>query len=123
MIERVQRSIKEPMRDRLRMTVEQLWRQEDHGVICTWEHGRQMRIDNPDLAKRAKAGELVPLGWKGGVKKKLQNNAEIEGCIWYLATWQGIRNEDLDVDMVNRCQLVCSRTGQVVRIAPSPYSV
>lgn len=38
-----------------------------------------------------------------------------------VATWQGIRNEDLDVDMLNGCQLVCSKTGQVVRIAPAPY--
>ncbi|MGK2926488.1 MAG: hypothetical protein ACSLE2_12805 [Lysobacterales bacterium] len=119
MIDRVRRSISEPIRQG--QTTDQLWRQEDHGVICTWEQGRRMREEQPGLAERAERGELVPLGWKGGVEKKLKSNAETHGCMWYLATWQGIRNEDLDIDFRNSRRLICSKTGQVVRITPSPY--
>ena len=43
------------------------WRSSDKGLIWCWERGRQMSEENPELASRARNGELMILGWKGGV--------------------------------------------------------
>ena len=68
---------------------------------------------NADLAARADKGELVMLAWKGGV----QNKGRVErkpGTLSYLATWQGLRGEDLDLALDEERVIVCTRTGQAV---------
>jgi hypothetical protein len=71
-------------------------------------------LPRADLAARAEDGELVPLGLKGGVQKKLKGHAVKHGTLHYLAAWQGLRGEDLDVDLLRETLIVCSKTGQAV---------
>lgn len=64
-------------------------------------------------AEWAARGELRPLPWRGGVVKKLK--AKIRpGTLQYLAMWQGLRGENLDIDTTGETRLRCARTGQVV---------
>ena len=104
------RSISEPIRQGLNFA--QRWHDEGRGLITCWERGREMREQNPELAKRAEQGELVPLPWKGGVEQKLKGDKE--GVWWYLATWQGLCGDDLSIDTSAKRTMVCSKTGQKV---------
>ena len=72
-----------------------------------------MRLQDPDLAARADKGELVMLDWKGGVEEKLKIEKK-PGTLYYLATWQGLRGEDLDVELEGERVIVCTKTGQAV---------
>ena len=53
------------------------------------------------------------MGWKGGVEKKTKKK-EKYGTLSYLAQWQGIRGDDLDIDLTDEKEIVCSRTGTKV---------
>jgi hypothetical protein len=64
-------------------------------------------------AEWASRGELRPLPWRGGVAKKLKA-ATRPGTLQYLAMWQGLRHEDLSVDLDGGTVLTCTRTGQRV---------
>jgi len=108
----VQRSIHQPIREGL--SWEELWLGPDGGLIWCWERGRQKRIDDPELAKQVERGELPLLAWKGGVEKKRQDQKPLTGTLEYLATWQGLRGEDLNIDRNTPITLVCTRTGQAV---------
>jgi hypothetical protein len=108
---RLYRSIHEPIREGL--SWDETWRGPDNSLIYCWEHGRQERVQRPDDAARAEAGELIGLDWKGGVRKKLKVE-KAQGTLRYLATWQGIRGEDLDIELEGERLVVCSRTGQAV---------
>lgn len=106
----VRRSIEMPIR--AGSSWEEKWRGEDHGLICCWERGRLRRIEEPALAARADKGELVPLGWKRAVKEK--GSSGKRGTHQYLATWQGLRGEDLDIVINEETRIVCAKTGDVV---------
>ncbi len=108
---RLHRSIKQPIREGL--SWDQIWRGPDNGLIWCWERGRQERLEEPEKAQQADNGELVPLDWKGGVRKKLKT-AVMPGTLKYLATWQGIRGEDLDIDLEGETIVVCSKWKQAV---------
>jgi len=110
MSQRIYRSYKEPIREGL--SWEELWRGEDEGLITCWEVGRKIRERDPDLAKRVENGELPILGWKGGVEKKIKKKKY--GTLNYLAAWQGLRGEDLDIDLSQEPELICSKTGMKV---------
>ncbi len=105
MREHIYRSIREPIREHL--TFAERWRGPDKGLITCWEVGRKLSESEPGLAERAKKGELPVLGWKGGVTKKIANKI---GTFQYLAQWQGLRGEDLDIDLSKECILICSKT-------------
>lgn len=105
------RAIETPIRTCL--TWDQLWMGHDRGLIWCWERGRQKRFEEPELATRAEQGELVTLAWKGGAEEKLAMD-EKPGSLNYLATWQGLRNEDLDIDIDEKRIICCSKSGQVV---------
>lgn len=75
-----------------------------------WELGRERREKEPHLAVRAENGELPPLGWKGGVESKTKKSWKY-GTLFYLAEWQGLRGDDLDIDPQQEPELTCSRTG------------
>jgi len=92
MSQRIQRSHKEPKRKGL--SWDERWKGEDKGLITCWEVGRELREKEPDLAIRAKNGELPVLGWKGGVEKKTKKG-EKYGTLFYLAQWQGLRGNEL----------------------------
>jgi hypothetical protein len=111
-LEHVRRSIHEPIREFSGM--EHRWRGPDQGLIWCWERGRQIREENPELAQRAKLGELPVLGWRGGVAKKLKAVDTKQGTLRYLAEWQGLRGEDLDIDTASEKVLICTVTGQAV---------
>lgn len=89
------------------------WGDLGHALITCWERGRELAGQDADLAAAARAGELVPLSWKGGVAKAIKPNQRY-GSLYYLATWQGLRGDDLDIDDVQLPQLRCSRHGTAV---------
>ncbi len=111
MATRLRRSIDEPIREGLSWS--ERWEGPDQGLIWCWERGRQERVERPDDAARADKGELVGLDWKGGVEKKFEVDKK-PGTLKYLATWQGLRGEDLDIDLEGERVIVCTRTGQAV---------
>ena len=108
---RIYRSINEPIREGL--SFEEKWRRPDKGLITAWEVGRQLSEKEPELSIRAKNCELPATGWKGGVEKKIKKKQKY-GTQKYLAEWQGLRGEDLDIDLESEQILTCSRTGMTV---------
>lgn len=106
----IYRSHKQPVRQASALSWRERWQGEDRGLITCWEVGRKMREKEPDLARRAENGELPPMGWKGGVEAKTKKG-EKYGTLFYLAQWQGIRGEDLHIDLTREPEIVCSRTG------------
>ena len=114
---RLYRSIEEPIRTGLSWN--ELWLGPDNGLIKCWERGRQYADESPETGDAAKRGELVPNWWRGGVEKKLKNDVvKKDGTIQYLATWLGMRGEDLDIEINSTRTLSCSRTGQTVEYHP-----
>ena len=103
---RIFRSCSEPVRGGL--TWEERWGTIELGIISAWECGMEKRREFPDLASAAMDGELVPLPWKGGVDKAIKG--EKVGVFWYLAMWQGLRGDDLDLDPDNECTKTCTAT-------------
>lgn len=108
---RLQRSIRVPIRTS--PTYDESWNGPDRGLFGCWERGRKLRIEDPELAQRADSGELVILVWRGGVETK-QKSGIRTGSLQYLAMWQGLRGDDLDVVVDGTRELVCSRFGQAV---------
>lgn len=108
---RIQRSINEPIRTDL--SWDETWKGQDSGVIICWEVGRKKRIDDPEFAAEASIGRLVVLPWKGGVEKAIKVRQKY-GTYYYLAMWQGLRGEDLDIDLDSEPSLTCPVTGVTV---------
>ena len=111
MNERVYRSNKEAIRED--PSWDERWRGSDKGLINCWEIGRERSKNEPGLALQAINGELPVLGWKGGVEKTLKKKEKI-GTLFYLAEWQGLRGDDLDIDLSKERELVCTKTGMNV---------
>jgi len=107
MSKRIYRSHGEPRRENL--SWKEKWTGSDNGLINCWEIGRESSLKDPDLAERARNGELPVLVWKGGVEKTLKKR-EKYGTLNYLAQWQGLRGDDLDIDLTEEKELVCSKT-------------
>ena len=105
------RSIHEPIREGL--TWEERWKGHDQGLIACWERGREKRREDPELARKAEAGQLVVLPRKGGVEKATKKGAKY-GTLFYLAMWQGLRSEDLNIDASDETAVVCTATGMTV---------
>ncbi len=108
MSKHIYRSLNEPIRNN--PTADEKWRGVDKGLILCWEEGRELAETQPKLAKRAKKGELPMLSWKGGVKRNPKKMKKF-GSFCYLAQWQGLRGEDLDIKLSEQYTLKCSRTG------------
>lgn len=108
---RIYRSFSEP--DRENLTWEETWKQEDKGLIKNYEVGRALAIKEPELAEKAKRGELPVLGYKGGVDKALKKKEKI-GALNYIAKWQALRGEDLNIDMNEEIVLTCTKTKMIV---------
>ncbi len=105
----IQRSYQEP--DRGLSTHKERWKGEDKGVVTAWEVGRELAVKDPEMAQKAKNGELPPSVWKGGVAKKPKFKMRKYASLYYLAEWQALRGEDLDIDLNDEIDLTCSRTG------------
>ncbi len=93
---------------RTALTWEALWQGPDKGIIACWERGLEKRQETPSMAVRALAGELPVLPWKGGVHKPIKG--EKFGTHFYLAMWQGLRGEKLEIDTNREVTIVCSKT-------------
>ena len=113
MSNRIFRSIKEPIREN--PSLDERLHGPDKGLILAWEVGRQKRIDQPELAEKAVKGELPKLGYKGGVDKKTEQEIR-HGTLKYLAQLQGLRGEDLNIELARDVGkiLICSKTKQKV---------
>ena len=111
MSQRIRRSYEEPRREGLSWC--ERWEGHDKGLIQCWEVGRELSKKKPELAERARYAELPVLDWKGGAEERTKKG-EKYGTLWYLAQWQGLRGEDLDVDLSKESVLVCPRTGMKV---------
>ena len=98
---------------RVGLSWDERWKCCDKGLINCWEIGRERREKDPELSQRAENGELPPLEWKGGVVRPLKIQVKY-GTLNYLAAWQGLRGEDLDIDLSSEVELTCSRTGMRV---------
>lgn len=96
------------------LTWEQRWQGPDDGLIACWEAGQEMRHARPDEALRAEAGQLLPLPWTGGLYKPLADNTKKRGTLYYLAMWQGLRGDDLDIDSSASITLACTLHGSSV---------
>ena len=108
----IRRSCKKSIRQGL--TWDERWLGPDKGLIACWENGRELSETKPELAQRAKKGELPISGWRGGVEKKGKGKQKKHGTLCYLAEWQGLRGDDLDIDPSEKKELTCSRTGMKV---------
>jgi hypothetical protein len=108
---RIHRSITEPIRDGAKW--DERWNAEDDGLIACWERGREKQLEDPALAAQAAVGQLVVLPWKGGVEKAIKKKQKF-GTLFYLAMWQGLRGEDLNIDSTEEIKLSCTATGMAV---------
>jgi hypothetical protein len=108
---RIFRDFSEP--DRENLTWKETWDQEDKGLIKNYEVGRALGIKNPELVEKAKNGELPVLGYKGGVEKALIKKEKI-GALNYIAKWQALRGENLDIDLDKEIVLTCTKTNMIV---------
>lgn len=102
--------------DRPVMAWEETWTGPDQGLIAAWEQGRRMRQQHDPAVDRAMAGELPTLPWRGGVERSLKSPRK-PGAMLYLAMWQGLRGDDLDVTTDGTQSLTCQR-GSDRRINP-----
>ena len=114
MNQRVQRDFGAPVREGL--SWDERWRGPDQGLITCWEVGKELRKSRPELAFHAMDGELPVLGWKGGARpprkgKKESKPGKKYGSLKYLAQWQALRGEDLDIRLDEEIELKCSKTG------------
>jgi len=110
---RIHRSLSEPLR--IDPSWEERWERADQGLINCWECGREWVLSHPEQAKLANGGELLVLPWKGGVNKNAKKvPAKKTGSLYYVAMWQGLRSEDLDIDIELGAVLQCAATGTIV---------
>lgn len=98
---------------RLNPSFGERWGTVDLGLITSWERGREKSVEEPKLAEQALAGQLMVLPWKGGVEKAIQKKLKY-GVFNYLAMWQGLRGEDLNIDVEKEVPLTCTATDMVV---------
>ncbi len=108
---KVQRSINTPIRTNI--SWHERWTNTDKGIISCWEKGRELAQSNPALADKAKKDELPQLNWRGGFDHCLQEKRKT-GTLHYLAQWQGLRNQDLDINTDEKITKICSKTGMKV---------
>lgn len=108
---RIRRSTTEDIRSGL--AIEERWHAEDRGLIACWERGRELARQRTELAERASRGELVLLPWRGGVERALKSGRKY-GSLRYLAMWQGLRGEDLDIHPDIEREIVCTRHATTV---------
>ena len=105
---KLRRSIAEPIREHTKW--EERWNAEDDGLIACWERGREKRLEAPQIAAQAADGQLVILPWKGGVDGATTKKQKF-GSFYYLAMWQGLRGEDLNIDTSEENVLTCTASG------------
>ncbi len=111
------RSITEPIRHK--QSFDDRWGTVELGLITSWERGREKSGEEPQLAALAVAGQLPILPWKGGVEQAIQKKMKY-GALNYLAMWQGLRGEDLNIEVEEEVALTCTGTGMTVVFTNDP---
>lgn len=96
-----------------RKSWDERWEGPDLGLLCSWARGVEKALEDPFLKQQALRGELAPLAWKGGADTAIKSRKRV-GSLHYLATWQGLRGEPLDVDTEAVVTLTCSLFKTVV---------
>ncbi|MBZ9783934.1 hypothetical protein K9857_20575 [Pseudomonas sp. REP124] len=94
------------------------WLDTDEGLISYWERGRKKATKYPALASKCLAGVLPILNGPAGCDRQLSQDGE---TLRYLAEWQGLRGENLDVKLDSKVVLVCSGSGVRVEFKHVPY--
>jgi Zn ribbon nucleic-acid-binding protein len=112
---RIFRSITESIR--VKPSYDESWNGDDIGLITCWEVGRGKRKTEKELVKKIENNELPVLGWKGGVDKELKKKEKF-GSLNYLAQWQGLKNQDLDISLSQEITMQCSKTGMMITYTP-----
>ena len=107
----IHRSINLP--SRLATSWEEKWNGPDQGLIACWERGRKKASEDPILSSQARDGKLVLLPWKGGVEKAIKLKQKY-GSLNYLAMWQGLRGEGLNINTEEETVVTCTATKMVV---------
>lgn len=82
----------------------------DQGLINAWVAGLEKRASWPGTAAKALGGELPVLPFRGGVEKRIKRTDKV-GSLLYVAMWQGLRGEDLNLDTAAEISMTCTRTG------------
>ena len=108
---KIQRNIAEPIRELA--SWDERWKGFDLGLITCWELGREKALEDKNLADSARAGQLIPLAWKGGVQPSIALKKKY-GTYFYLAMWQGLRGDNLDIDLHENFSITCTLTDVVV---------
>ena len=108
---KIRRSKNEPIRQGL--SWEERWKGIDEGLIACWERGREKALEDSALAQSAKDGQLIVLPWKGGIEKQIKKKMKY-GTLNYLAMWQGLRGDDLQIDTGTEPELTCTVTHMLV---------
>jgi len=104
---------------RINPSYDERWNRRDKGLITCWEVGRKMRDSENRLVKKVERDELPVLGWKGGVSEKLKKSTGRKyGSLNYLAQWQGLKGEDLNISLVKEVTIKCSKTEKEVTFTP-----
>lgn len=107
---KVFRDISEPIRKGL--SWEESWKSADDGLIACWESGREKAFKDEISVQATKRGELIVLPWRGGVDEPIKGKKY--GTYQYLAMWQGLRGDSLDIDTDQPVFIACSRTNMQV---------
>lgn len=97
------------------------WEGPDKGLICAWLRGIEKATQDPLMVSQAKRGELPVTVFRGGILKALKIPRVKIGSLHYLAYWQGLRGEDLCVDLDSEPSKTCTAT-QTVFIYTSDIS-
>lgn len=100
------------------LTWQERWEGPDGGLISCWQRGREKAGEDPSIAAAAIKGELIVLPWKGGIERATKQ-AQKYGSLFYLAMWQGLRGDPLDIDNEQELTLTCSRTGMKMTYTPA----
>lgn len=114
---KLHRSVAEPIRAGAKW--DERWNAADGGLFACWERGREKRLEDSTLAAQAADGQLVVLPWKGGVERAIKKKQKF-GTLYYLAMWQGLRGEDLNIDKAEETVLTCTATGLAVVFTGDP---
>jgi hypothetical protein len=108
---KIHRSIVEPIR--LNANWEERWNGADQGLVACWERGCEKSLEDLPFASQARDGQLVLLPWKGGVERAVKAKRKF-GSLNYLAMWQGLRGDDLNIDTEEETMLICTVTKMIV---------
>jgi hypothetical protein len=81
----------------------------DRGLISAWLRGIALAKEQPALAAAALRDELPVLPFRGGLERAIKVKNKV-GALHYIAMWQGLRGNNLSIDLTKELQKTCSLT-------------